>query len=192
MDNTIRITDNTIQQSDNTIQQTDNTIQQTDNTIQQTDNTIQQSDNRTQHTDNTIQHKDNIIQHPDNTIQQTDNRTQHTDNTIQHTDNTTIKQAAATPTEEKAPDRVIVVVSHPHGQPKQVSVGDWVRSRNVVVRPGRQGGQIHQWCEYATDTCPGSSGASVLVFLVSFGGFNCSWKLALHRNCLNFYIYSRA
>ena len=170
-DNTIQQTDNTIQQTDNTIQQTDNTIQQTDNTIQQTDNTIQQKDNTNQQTDitiqptdNTIQQKDNTnqqtditIQPTDNTIQQQDNTIQQTDNAIQHTDNATFKQ------DEKAPDRVIVVVSHPHGQPKQVSVGDWVRSRDVVGRPGRQGGQIPQWCEYTTDTCPGSSGAPVLV-----------------------------
>ena len=107
--------------------------------------------------DNAIQQRDNTIYHTNITIEQTDNTIQQTSNAIQHTDNATFKQ------DEKAPDRVIVVVSHPHGQPKQVSVGDWVRSRDVVGQPGRQGGQIPQWCEYTTDTCPGSSGAPVLV-----------------------------
>ena len=107
--------------------------------------------------DNTVQQTNDTIYHTNITIEQTDNTIQQTNNAIQHTDNATIKQ------DKKAPDRVIVVVSHPHGQPKQVSLRDWVRSRDVVSRPGRQGGQTPQWCEYTTDTCPDSNGAPVLV-----------------------------
>ncbi|GFN99910.1 hypothetical protein PoB_002641600 [Plakobranchus ocellatus] len=48
--------------------------------------------------------------------------------------------------------RLCVVVSHPHGQPKYVTVGRGLKKEA-------------QSYVYITDTCPGSSGAPVLVFI---------------------------
>ncbi|XP_059146792.1 uncharacterized protein LOC131934713 isoform X3 [Physella acuta] len=50
-------------------------------------------------------------------------------------------------------DKLTVIVSHPHGCPKQVSVGQWTHKRERVGRYTRY------W--YTTCTCPGSSGACV-------------------------------
>ncbi|XP_059152040.1 uncharacterized protein LOC131938144 isoform X1 [Physella acuta] len=49
-------------------------------------------------------------------------------------------------------DKLTVIVSHPHGCPKQVSVGQWTNKR-----------ERDDWTRYwyTTCTCPGSSGASV-------------------------------
>ncbi|XP_059168778.1 uncharacterized protein LOC131950575 [Physella acuta] len=63
-------------------------------------------------------------------------------------------------------DKLTVIVSHPHGCPKQVSVGQWTHEHE------RRGG----WYKYTytTCTCPGSSGASV--YMPGYGG----WLLYLH------------
>ena len=45
----------------------------------------------------------------------------------------------------------ILIVSHPHGQPKKITLGQW--------RDGE-----HPFLEYNTPTCPGSSGAPVFGF----------------------------
>ncbi|XP_059148100.1 uncharacterized protein LOC131935617 [Physella acuta] len=50
-------------------------------------------------------------------------------------------------------DKLTVIVSHPHGCPKQVSVGQWTH------RHRRDGWWTRYW--YTTCTCPGSSGAAV-------------------------------
>ena len=50
--------------------------------------------------------------------------------------------------------RMCIIVSHPHGQPKQVTVGK-------VCDPRIEGDR--RYLTYITDTCPGSSGAPVLV-----------------------------
>ncbi|XP_059146791.1 uncharacterized protein LOC131934713 isoform X2 [Physella acuta] len=50
-------------------------------------------------------------------------------------------------------DKLTVIVSHPHGCPKQVSVGQWTHRRERDVKWTRY------W--YTTCTCPGSSGAYV-------------------------------
>ncbi|GFN83114.1 hypothetical protein PoB_000962000 [Plakobranchus ocellatus] len=47
-----------------------------------------------------------------------------------------------------------VIVSHPHGQPKQITVGE--AKRDMIGRHKKR-------FVYSTDTCPGSSGAPVLV-----------------------------
>ncbi|XP_059162139.1 uncharacterized protein LOC131945149 isoform X1 [Physella acuta] len=49
-------------------------------------------------------------------------------------------------------DKLAVIVSHPHGCPKQVSVGQWTHKR-----------ERESWYKYTytTCTCPGSSGAHV-------------------------------
>ena len=44
-----------------------------------------------------------------------------------------------------------LIVSHPHGQPKKITLGQWTDGEYPVV-------------EYNTATCPGSSGAPVFVF----------------------------
>ncbi|XP_059153043.1 uncharacterized protein LOC131938838 [Physella acuta] len=50
-------------------------------------------------------------------------------------------------------DKLTIIVSHPHGCSKQVSVGHWVHRQEVVGRRTRY--------TYKTSTCPGSSGALV-------------------------------
>ncbi|XP_059162431.1 uncharacterized protein LOC131945836 [Physella acuta] len=47
-------------------------------------------------------------------------------------------------------DKLTIIVSHPHGCPKQVSVGQWTHIHERGV-----------WYTYTTCTCPGSSGADV-------------------------------
>ncbi|XP_059159751.1 uncharacterized protein LOC131943566 [Physella acuta] len=53
-------------------------------------------------------------------------------------------------------DKLTVIVSHPHGCPKQVSVGQWTHKRE---RDYRYSKYTRYW--YTTCTCPGSSGAHV-------------------------------
>ncbi|XP_059159739.1 uncharacterized protein LOC131943563 isoform X4 [Physella acuta] len=50
-------------------------------------------------------------------------------------------------------DKLTVILSHPHGCPKQVSVGQLTHKRE------KDGGYTRYW--YTTCTCPGSSGATV-------------------------------
>ncbi|XP_059160325.1 uncharacterized protein LOC131943946 [Physella acuta] len=50
-------------------------------------------------------------------------------------------------------DKLTIIVSHPHGCSKQVSIGHWVHKQEV----GRYGTRY----TYTTCTCPGSSGAGV-------------------------------
>ncbi|XP_059143453.1 uncharacterized protein LOC131930833 [Physella acuta] len=54
-------------------------------------------------------------------------------------------------------DKLTVIVSHPHGCPKQVSVGQWTHKRERDY--GNYSKYIRYW--YTTCTCPGSSGATV-------------------------------
>ncbi|XP_059159756.1 uncharacterized protein LOC131943567 [Physella acuta] len=49
-------------------------------------------------------------------------------------------------------DKLTIIVSHPHGCPKQVSVGQWTHRQE-------RDGWTRYW--YTTCTCPGSSGACV-------------------------------
>ena len=51
-------------------------------------------------------------------------------------------------------ENLCIIVSHPHGQPKQVTVGEVT---------GSKAEGDHRFLTYATDTCPGSSGAPVMV-----------------------------
>ncbi|XP_059157987.1 uncharacterized protein LOC131942247 [Physella acuta] len=53
-------------------------------------------------------------------------------------------------------NKLTVIVSHPHGCPKQVSVGQWTHKRE---RDGVNSKVTRYW--YTTCTCPGSSGATV-------------------------------
>ncbi|XP_059139774.1 uncharacterized protein LOC131927913 isoform X1 [Physella acuta] len=59
-------------------------------------------------------------------------------------------------------DKLTVIVSHPHGCPKQVSVGRWTRKHE------RDG--WHKYT-YTTCTCPGSSGAHV--YMPGYGRWYC-------------------
>ncbi|XP_059153072.1 uncharacterized protein LOC131938864 [Physella acuta] len=52
-------------------------------------------------------------------------------------------------------DKLTIIVSHPHGCSKQVSVGHWVDRQGV-----REHGEMTRYT-YTTCTCPGSSGATV-------------------------------
>ncbi|XP_059152029.1 uncharacterized protein LOC131938139 isoform X2 [Physella acuta] len=53
-------------------------------------------------------------------------------------------------------DKLTVIVSHPHGCPKQVSVGQWTHKHKRGEKPLNY---TRYW--YTTCTCPGSSGATV-------------------------------
>ncbi|XP_059160868.1 uncharacterized protein LOC131944329 [Physella acuta] len=59
-------------------------------------------------------------------------------------------------------DKLTVIVSHPHGCPKLVSVGQWTRKEERV--------DGHTWTRYwyTTSTCPGSSGAPI--FMLGYCG----------------------
>ncbi|XP_059165680.1 uncharacterized protein LOC131948166 isoform X1 [Physella acuta] len=59
-------------------------------------------------------------------------------------------------------DKLTVIVSHPHGCPKQVSVGQWTHTLESDFRHTRY------W--YTTCTCPGSSGAPV--YRLGYGGWS--------------------
>ncbi|XP_059174430.1 uncharacterized protein LOC131954689 [Physella acuta] len=50
-------------------------------------------------------------------------------------------------------EKLIVIVSHPHGNPKQVSIGKWTHKRDLDY------GLTRYW--YTAATCPGSAGAYV-------------------------------
>ncbi|CAL1527325.1 unnamed protein product [Lymnaea stagnalis] len=64
--------------------------------------------------------------------------------------------------------RLAVVVSHPHGCSKQVSIGSW-RDRDVVDRSREFENCVYT---YDTPTCPGSSGAPVWILgKMKWGGF---------------------
>ncbi|XP_059158812.1 uncharacterized protein LOC131942870 [Physella acuta] len=56
-------------------------------------------------------------------------------------------------------DKLTVIVSHPHGCPKQVSVGEWTHEHE------REG--CYTKYTYTTCTCPGSSGAHV--YMTGYG-----------------------
>ncbi|XP_059146812.1 uncharacterized protein LOC131934717 [Physella acuta] len=55
--------------------------------------------------------------------------------------------------------KLIVIVSHPHGCPKQVSVGQWTHKHERDDDDDDDETLTRYW--YTTCTCPGSSGASV-------------------------------
>ena len=83
---------------------------------------------------------------------------------------------------EESDRTLAVIVSHPHGQPKRVTVGRWILpgARDSVGRSG---------LEYHTATCPGSSGAPVLLIhpaLLTSGHFT-PWSGPVHSGS-----YSRA
>ncbi|XP_059176352.1 uncharacterized protein LOC131956023 [Physella acuta] len=69
-------------------------------------------------------------------------------------------------TEKKIPERfhstddykLAVIVSHPHGEPKHVTIGEWVYRELISTPTGVKARYF-----YTTDTCQGSSGAAVIV-----------------------------
>ncbi|XP_059161191.1 uncharacterized protein LOC131944530 [Physella acuta] len=58
-------------------------------------------------------------------------------------------------------DKLTIIVSHPHGCSKQVSVGHWVDRQEVDRQEVGEGDTRYT---YTTATCPGSSGAGVYRF----------------------------
>ncbi|RUS70338.1 hypothetical protein EGW08_021899 [Elysia chlorotica] len=71
---------------------------------------------------------------------------------------------------QSLPKPAVVIVSHPHGQAKQITVGRLVRMK-FDAEPREQ---VSDKClVYTTDTCPGSSGAPVIVIgsRTMFSGF---------------------
>ena len=77
--------------------------------------------------------------------------------------------------EEKDSERdLCVVVSHPHGQPKMVTVGkrlEWLKSYNSGISRFSS--------TYSADTCPGSSGAPVIVPSQNFSPSTHLWSWVL-------------
>ncbi|XP_059168791.1 uncharacterized protein LOC131950587 [Physella acuta] len=59
-------------------------------------------------------------------------------------------------------DKLTVIVSHPHGCPKQVSIGRWTQKHK---------GKTLSKYTYTTCTCPGSSGAHV--YIAAYGTWWC-------------------
>ncbi|XP_059146803.1 uncharacterized protein LOC131934715 [Physella acuta] len=70
-------------------------------------------------------------------------------------------------------DKLAVIVSHPHGCPKQVSVGQWTHKHM------KDGYRTRYW--YTTCTCPGSSGATVYTL-----EYDCSWDYQHPHSGSNF------
>ncbi|XP_059142640.1 uncharacterized protein LOC131930246 [Physella acuta] len=56
-------------------------------------------------------------------------------------------------------DKLTIIVSHPHGCPKQVTIGQW-NLRSVALLDADSNDQYTRYT-YTTCTCPGSSGAPV-------------------------------
>ena len=65
------------------------------------------------------------------------------------------------PLEANVEGKPCFVISHPHAQPKKVTVGE--------VRGLKTSGKTNVSFAYTTDTCPGSSGAPVLVLQDDIG-----------------------
>ncbi|KAK6975433.1 hypothetical protein BgiMline_021792, partial [Biomphalaria glabrata] len=55
----------------------------------------------------------------------------------------------------KNPEKLVVIVSHPHGAPKKVSIGKSIRRKEVC-----DGQSV---LTYSTNTCPGSTGAFLYI-----------------------------
>ena len=76
-----------------------------------------------------------------------------------------------------------VVVSHPHGQPKQVTVGELEQSMTLKGVDNRS----HTWT-CTTDTCAGSSGGPVFVLVPECASHNLTrWTMGLaphSKECL--------
>ena len=72
-----------------------------------------------------------------------------------------------TPKHASCDEFVAVIISHPHGQPKHITVGSMAqlssRQWNKVLRYNFQSGYGLHRCEYNIDTCPGTSGAPVFM-----------------------------
>ncbi|KAH9487936.1 hypothetical protein Btru_067275 [Bulinus truncatus] len=63
--------------------------------------------------------------------------------------------------------RRVIIVSHPHGCPKQISIGRWIQNYRVTD---------YIWkYSYTTSTCPGSSGATVYIL-----GYQDKWMHHVH------------
>ncbi|XP_059168168.1 uncharacterized protein LOC131950136 isoform X2 [Physella acuta] len=56
-------------------------------------------------------------------------------------------------------DKLTIIVSHPHGGFKQISVGQWVHKESITSTLDHE----HTRYTYTTCTCPGSSGAAVFI-----------------------------
>uniref|UniRef100_A0A2C9KY70 Uncharacterized protein n=1 Tax=Biomphalaria glabrata TaxID=6526 RepID=A0A2C9KY70_BIOGL len=60
------------------------------------------------------------------------------------------------------------IVSHPHGYPKKISIGQWKDKIHVTPKKNQ--------FTYTASTCPGSSGARVVCFV-----YNRLWTYTTHR-----------
>nr|KAI8748604.1 hypothetical protein BgiMline_018036 [Biomphalaria glabrata] len=72
-------------------------------------------------------------------------------------------------------EKLVYIVSHPHGCPKQVSIGRW---KKKYVTKDKDGNDLYQFT-YTTCTCPGSSGANVQCV-----GYSVDWPDLVHGGCL--------
>ncbi|RUS88244.1 hypothetical protein EGW08_004010 [Elysia chlorotica] len=68
-------------------------------------------------------------------------------------------------------DHVCVIASHPHGQPKKITVGRLTNERELSP--------LHRYFIYSVDTCPGSSGARGAVIELSKGKRSSRFSMRL-------------
>jgi hypothetical protein len=64
-------------------------------------------------------------------------------------------------------DNLVIIVSHPHGCSKQISVGKYIHTDHIDLS-----------LQYTTATCPGSSGAPVIVLMD--GGYSYWFNNFVH------------
>ncbi|XP_059168299.1 uncharacterized protein LOC131950245 [Physella acuta] len=76
-------------------------------------------------------------------------------------------------------DKLTIIVSHPHGCSKQVSVGHWVDRK---VHSQEVQGKMLTWYTYTNCTCPGSSGARV--YRLGYYGCELYHSLAYRNSVL--------
>ena len=90
------------------------------------------------------------------------------------------KQAKRNLPREIPTESLIVIVSHPHGQPKKVTVGELLKYQVNWAEP--RAGALTWTLFYNTATCPGSSGAPVFEvssrstgYVYNVGAFHSGW-----------------
>ncbi|KAH9525851.1 hypothetical protein Btru_002561 [Bulinus truncatus] len=76
--------------------------------------------------------------------------------------------------------KIVIIVGHPHGEPKQVSEGYWIEKK--IAKEVRNG---QRWCKYIYEapTCPGNSGSPVFIFGQHISGFGYWFGHSHNHKC---------